>query len=37
MNPGLDDAARSRWRILLACAPGSMALYWLRHVRPRRR
>jgi hypothetical protein len=34
MNPYLDDVERARWRILLACLPGSMAVYWYRHVRP---
>ena len=35
LNPLLDDGARSRWRIAIWCVPGAVALYWLRHVRPR--
>ena len=34
-NGELDEAARSRWRILLWLLPWSMALYWFRYVRPR--
>jgi hypothetical protein len=33
MNPELDVAEQARWRMLLACVPGAMALYWHRHVR----
>jgi hypothetical protein len=33
MNPRLQEGDRRRWRILLACLPGSMAFYWFRHVR----
>jgi hypothetical protein len=35
INPELDDTERRRWRIVLWCAPWSMTVYWLRHVRPR--
>jgi hypothetical protein len=34
LNPDLDEARRARWRMLLACVPGAIALYWLLHVRP---
>jgi hypothetical protein len=33
MNPRFEESDRRRWRIILACLPGSMAFYWLRHVR----
>lgn len=33
LNPELDEAGQARWRMLLACVPGAMALYWHRHVR----
>lgn len=36
MNPALDDVERRRWRIAIWCVPGAVAVYWLRHVRPRR-
>ena len=35
MNPLLDEVERNRWRIATWCVPGSIALYWLRYVRPR--
>lgn len=35
MNPAMDEATRSRWRIALWMIPGSMALYWYRYVRVR--
>jgi hypothetical protein len=34
LNPYLDEVRRARWRMLLACVPGAIALYWLLHVRP---
>ena len=37
LNPLLDEPGRTRWRVFLWMLPWSMALYWLRHVRPRRR
>jgi hypothetical protein len=33
MNPHLQDSDRAQWRIMLACLPGSMAVYWHRHIR----
>jgi hypothetical protein len=36
LNPLLDERERSRWRIVLACVPWSIAIYWLREVRGRR-
>lgn len=36
LNPSLDEAARTRWRMVLWCVPWAMVLYWHRHVRPRR-
>ena len=33
MNPDFEDRDRRRWRIMLVCIPGSMAVYWHRHVR----
>ncbi len=35
MNGALDEVERNRWRIAVWCVPGAVALYWLRHVRPR--
>jgi len=36
LNPLLDEAGRTRWRIGGWCLPWSMALYWHRHIRARR-
>lgn len=33
MNPDFEERDRRRWRILLFCIPGSMAVYWHRHIR----
>ena len=33
MNPDFEDRDRRRWRIMIACMPGSMAVYWHRHIR----
>jgi hypothetical protein len=33
LNPLLDGRDRRRWRILLACLPGAMAVYCYRQVR----
>ncbi|MET0602085.1 MAG: hypothetical protein ABW167_08870 [Baekduia sp.] len=33
MNPNFEDHDRRRWRIMLVCIPGSMAVYWHRHIR----
>lgn len=33
INASFEDSDRRRWRVLLACLPGSMALYWHRHIR----
>jgi hypothetical protein len=35
-NAGIREPERDRWRILFYLLPWSMALYWLRWVRPRR-
>lgn len=34
-NAAVDESARTRWRILFYLLPWSIAVYWLRHVRPR--
>ena len=36
LNPALDVAAQTRWRVLVWCLPWSMALYWQLYIRPRR-
>jgi hypothetical protein len=33
MNPDFEDGDRRRWRVMLACIPGAMAVYWHRHIR----
>jgi hypothetical protein len=33
MNPHFQERDRRRWRVLLACLPGSLAVYWYRHIR----
>jgi hypothetical protein len=33
VNPDFEDRDRRRWRIMLVCIPGSMAVYWRRHIR----
>ena len=35
LNPLLDEAGRTQWRMAVWFVPGSMALYWWRHVRGR--
>ena len=35
LNAALDEAERNRWRLAIWFVPGAIALYWVRHVRPR--
>jgi hypothetical protein len=34
LNPRFDDADRRRWRLWLACVPGTAGAYWYLHIRP---
>jgi hypothetical protein len=36
LNSELDVLERGRWRVAMWLLPWAAALYWLRHVRPRR-
>lgn len=33
LNSRFRDRDRARWRVVLVCLPGSMAVYWYRHIR----